>query len=121
MPNGWQGLTSAVCTLFLFLFWRQVRPDCIIAAWVFVAVTSALIGICQYFGLSQVMSPWINQTNAGEAFANLRQRNQFATLTSLGLVALIGWFGRRGQTKRVSYWAYVPVVLMALGLSLIHI
>ncbi len=115
MPNGWQGLTSAVCTLFLFLFWRQVRPDCIIAAWVFVAVTSALIGICQYFGLSQVMSPWINQTNAGEAFANLRQRNQFATLTSLGLVALIGWFGRRGQTKRVSYWAYVPVVLMALG------
>ena len=43
----------------------------------------------QYFGAATDFSPWINQTRYGEAFANLRQRNQFATLTNISLSALI--------------------------------
>jgi hypothetical protein len=32
---------------------------------------------------------WISASTPGQAYANLRQRNQFASLTSLGLVALL--------------------------------
>ncbi|MDB5897265.1 MAG: O-antigen polymerase, partial [Ramlibacter sp.] len=64
---------------------------------------------------------WISQTQqAGEAFANLRQRNQFATLTSIGLLALIGWLALRAKAShvqgwRVPGWAYPLVLLLALG------
>lgn len=43
----------------------------------------------QYFGAAAPFDPWINQTVAGEAFANLRQRNQFASLTNIALAALV--------------------------------
>ncbi|MFI5443786.1 PglL family O-oligosaccharyltransferase [Polaromonas sp. UC242_47] len=50
-----------------------------------------MIGLLQYFGAAQALAPWINQTSVGEAFANLRQRNQFATLTNVALAALLWW------------------------------
>jgi O-antigen ligase len=58
-------------------------------AWLAAGVASSLIGLCQYFGVAHHFSPWMNQTAVGEAFANLRQRNQFATLTSISLAALL--------------------------------
>ena len=58
-------------------------------AWLVAGLVSSLIGLCQYFGGANHFSPWMNQTAIGEAFANLRQRNQFATLTSISLAALL--------------------------------
>ncbi|WP_395668597.1 Wzy polymerase domain-containing protein [Rhodoferax sp.] len=49
------------------------------------------MGLLQYFGLAGAWAPWISTGQPGEAYANLRQRNQFATLTNLGLVALLWW------------------------------
>ena len=63
----------------------------IAAAWLIAALLSALIGLVQYFGLSFLFEPWVFQTPAGRAYANLRQPNQFATLINIGLVALIWW------------------------------
>ncbi len=57
-------------------------------AWLIAALVSSVIGLLQYFGLSPALRPLVNVTAIGEAFANLRQRNQFATLTNLGLAAL---------------------------------
>ena len=57
-------------------------------AWLAAALLSATIGVLQYFGATALFGPWVNATQVGEAFANLRQRNQFATLTNIGLVAL---------------------------------
>ena len=37
------------------------------------------------------MGQWVNHTSLGEAYANLRQRNQFATFTNIGLAALLWW------------------------------
>src|SRR5512133_2567338 len=88
-PNAWPWLISACCAVLLWLFWRGLNVRLIATAWVLAATVSAVIGLVQYFGLASALSPWISQTQAGEAFANLRQRNQFATLTSIGLVALI--------------------------------
>ena len=59
------------------------------SVWLGAALLSCLVALVQYFGASAAWFPWINGTAVGEAFANLRQRNQFATLTSIGLLALI--------------------------------
>jgi len=120
-PNVWPLLLSALCAVILWLYRRQLNARLVTAGWLTAAAISALIGLAQYFGLAQSLSPWISQTVAGEAFANLRQRNQFATLTSIGLVALLGWLAlpRRGaqhdQGWRMPWWAYGLALLLALG------
>ncbi|MDO9199528.1 Wzy polymerase domain-containing protein [Rhodoferax sp.] len=60
-----------------------------------------MIGLLQYFGVVQWLSPWVNSTALGEAYANLRQRNQFASLTNIGLAALLWWVAR-AQSKSAS-------------------
>ena len=58
-------------------------------AWVLAGAASSAIGLLQYFGAAAALAPWANQAPLGEAFANLRQRNQFASLTNIALVALV--------------------------------
>ena len=62
-------------------------------AWALVVagLVSSLMGLLQYFGLAAALEPWVRQGTFGEAFANLRQRNQFASLTNMALVALVWW------------------------------
>lgn len=62
------------------------------------ASITAVIGLCQYFGVSSFLSPWASTAEAGTAFGNLRQPNQFATLCSLGLAVLLwrpAWMRQR--------------------------
>jgi hypothetical protein len=74
------------------------------------AALSAGIGLAQYFGASAGMSPWINAAQAGEAYANLRQPNQYATLCWIGAALVL--FG----TFRLPRWAAaVLLVLLAAG------
>ena len=124
MPNVWPWLLSALCAVFLWLFRRRLNPELVTMGWILAAVISALIGLVQYFGLAPALSPWINQPQVGDAYANLRQRNQFATLTSIGLAALIGWLAlrekpaERGQPTQgwlMLWWAYLMALLLALG------
>jgi O-antigen ligase len=81
------------------------------------AVISAVLGALQYLGLAREMSPWVNQPLKGDAFANLRQRNQFASLTSLGLVALLGWVAVRAKAQSMTRgcWALALVLLNVLA------
>lgn len=81
-------------------------------AWIFAAALSSVLGLLQYTGATASFGPWVNATQLGEAFANLRQRNQFATLTNIGLLALIWW---SVQTRVASHLAgFVSPVVMAL-------
>ena len=121
--NVWPWLVSALCAVFLWLFRRRLNPEGVAVGWVVAACISGLIGLVQYFGLAPDLSPWINQPQAGQAYANLRQRNQFATLTSIGLVALLGWLALREKTQAPPHpsggplpgWTYGFAVLLALG------
>lgn len=72
--------------------------------WLVAALLSAVIGLLQYFGWGALLSPWVASAGLGEAFGNLRQRNQFATLCSVGLVCLL-WLSRG--------WRW-PAVLLAM-------
>jgi len=90
---------------------RQTWVQVIAGAWLAAALVSAIIGMLQYFGVSATFAPWVNGTGLGEAYGNLRQRNQFATLMALGLVAT-GWWTLLGVSWR---WAIMPTVLLAFG------
>jgi hypothetical protein len=61
------------------------------SAWLCAGLASSVIGLFQYFGAAQGFTPWFNQARYGEAFANLRQRNQFASLTNIAMASLV-WF-----------------------------
>lgn len=50
---------------------------------------SALLGLLQYYGLAEPLVPWTTTPALGQAYGNLRQRNQFATLISVALVAAL--------------------------------
>jgi O-antigen ligase len=82
----------------------------IAAGWLVAAAASSAMALLQYFGAAGALAPWVNVADAGEAFANLRQRNQLATLTGIGLAALLGLAA--GMPRRV---AFVLVVVMALA------
>lgn len=60
-------------------------------AWLVAASINALIGLLQYFGATAWAGPWLNHTGIGEAYGNLRQRNQFASLMNIGLAVLLWW------------------------------
>jgi O-antigen ligase len=48
------------------------------------AAASALIGIAQYLGFAEALAPLVNAAQAGEAYANVRQPNLYATLCWIG-------------------------------------
>ncbi len=72
----------------------QVRI--IVAAWWMAALASTAMGLLQYFGASDAFAPLVSNSEAGQAYANLRQRNQFASLTAIGVAALL-WEVRLGE------------------------
>jgi len=75
-----------------------------VTAWLVAALISVMLGLLQYFGTTAIFGPWVNHTAIGEAFANLRQRNQFATLTNIGLAALLWWVVQGRATLPLPHW-----------------
>nr|WP_315245262.1 Wzy polymerase domain-containing protein [uncultured Albidiferax sp.] len=73
------------------------------------------MGIVQYFGLSPSLAPWVNTTALGEAFANLRQRNQFASLVHIALAALLWWAVQVRPAVGQRNLALALAVLLGIG------
>jgi O-antigen ligase len=111
-------LFSWACAAALLGMWRHdPRRWISVAAWAWLAagLLSSVIGLCQYFGVAASFSPWMSLTGVGEAFANLRQRNQFATLTSISLVALLYLVATGRFAERLRWLTWVSAVLLATG------
>lgn len=71
---------------------KQTQLLCLVAyAWFFAAVVSSIIALSQYFNWDDALYPIFNIANQGQAFGNLRQRNQLATLLNIGLAVLVLW------------------------------
>ena len=85
----WPWLSAAVCAVFIALIWARVTAELLATTWLLAALISCIFALLQYFGWASALDPWIFHAQTGEAFANLRQRNHFATLTSIGMVALL--------------------------------
>ena len=124
-PAVVQGLVTVVALAFILLWATRLNwTEVIASAWLTAALISALIGLLQYFGFSATFQPWINTTDPGEAFGNLRQRNQFATLTNIGMAALLWWTADRRlksadasgpSAQRWRMAAIAAALLLALG------
>lgn len=112
----WPWLISAACAAALML-WRKNPLDgkLIAAAWITAATVSAVMALLQYIGWAGPLDGVVNQTGPGQAFANLRQRNQLASLLSIGMAALLTWLRCSAPAVRVPAWAHVVALLLALG------
>ena len=115
-------VASLMCVWLMAAVGRRAAVDEPLLRWLVAgllaaAVISAVLGMLQYLGLARELSPWVNQPLKGDAFANLRQRNQFASLTSLGLVALLGWVAARAKTQSMTAacWSIAWVLLNVLA------
>jgi Virulence factor membrane-bound polymerase, C-terminal/O-Antigen ligase/Protein glycosylation ligase len=58
-------------------------------AWAWAAVISAVMGLAQFFGSASFLGQLVTSSDLGQAYANLRQRNQLATLLNIGFAALL--------------------------------
>ncbi len=115
-------VASLMCVWLMAAVGRRAAADESLLRWLVAgllaaAVISAVLGVLQYLGLARELSPWVNQPLKGDAFANLRQRNQFASLTSLGLVALLGWVAARAKSHSMTpkCWALAFALLNVLA------
>ena len=87
-------------------------------AWLIAALVSSVLAVLQYLDMVRDWTPWVNQPRTGDAFANLRQRNQFASLTSIGFVALLGLVATaHSVSKRHMVMAWCALALLAAGLA----
>jgi len=86
----------------------------IATGWLAAALVSGAIGLVQYFDLEAPLFPWVDIARPGQAFANLRQTNQLATLLAIGLLAL-GWLARNGRVQRGLAVAMAALLITALA------
>ena len=123
MAIGCLLLLAALCSFQEHVASKAAFPQSwvlpVASAWLLAGVLSSAIALLQYFGATGFFEPWVNHSGLGEAFANLRQRNQFATLTNLALVALI-WFavGQRFVHRTPGRGQWVAILLPLLGSAL---
>lgn len=116
--GGQEGAALGVGLLTLLLTYfsaaAQPAPELVRAvmwAWLVAALLSVVVGLAQYFGLASHLLPFVDVSSPGVAYGNLRQRNQFASLTMIGL-AVLPWLAGRGQRLR---WLLLAAVVLAVG------
>jgi Virulence factor membrane-bound polymerase, C-terminal/O-Antigen ligase/Protein glycosylation ligase len=83
--------------------------------WLAVALVSCVFAVLQYLLLADWFTPWISPSTDGAAFANLRQRNQFATLCGTGLLALLYLQQNAAHPQNHMAWPWLAVTALAIG------
>lgn len=105
-------LISWACLCLLAISDRMPEPLTVARAWAWAALLSSVMGLVQYFGQASHFGGLIHvPAYLGDAVGNLRQRNQLATLTSMGVVAVL-WWQTQGLRSRHAGWM---LLLLALG------
>jgi O-antigen ligase len=67
---------------------REDFLNAIALGWLVAAVISTGVALLQYFQVGDHFAPWVSFSSSGEAYGNLRQRNQFASHTVIGMASL---------------------------------
>ena len=80
---------------------RDAPLRAVAAGWLGAALVSGGIALLQYFDLEGPLFPWVNIAEPGQAFGNLRQPNQLASLLVIGLLSLRWWLSR-GLSNRLA-------------------
>lgn len=111
-PNTVPLLISWASLALLLVLGRLPSALELARAWAIAAVLSSLMGLVQYFGLAAHLGGWVHvPAYLGDAVGNLRQRNQLATLTTLGAVAVLWWHAQGLRARH----ALPMLALLAMG------
>lgn len=124
--NFWPMAASWLCFALLLLIsavlstvarpWSpRQQADLVAAGLLLAALASSCIGLAQYFGLRDGLSPWVYDAPLGQAMGNLRQRNQQATLLSLGIWSLVWWVLHAEGARAGQLLAMAAMALLAVG------
>lgn len=124
-PNVISWLTTVSCAAVLIVSYKWMPgklaqrnlTTTLVSAWLFAALVSSVMGLLQYFGVANVVNGWVSSAALGEAYANLRQRNHFATLTNIGLAAVL-WCVAQRHTSVQSKWLPIGALVAASFLAL---
>ena len=110
------GMSLLVVLACAWRFANATRADATVVAraLLLAGLASVLIGGLQYFEATDALAPWVSGARPGEAFGNLRQRNLFASLTSIALCALL-WLARSDPWFSRPARVVGPAVLLAIG------
>ncbi|MGK6308169.1 PglL family O-oligosaccharyltransferase [Variovorax sp. DT-64] len=76
-----------------------------------------MLGLLQYYGLAAPLFPWTTVPDLGQAYGNLRQRNQFATLISMALIATLWLHANSSSRARLALVPAAALLLLALAAS----
>lgn len=74
---------------------------------------SAVLGLVQYYGLAELLGHLTTSPSAGRAWGNLRQRNQFATLLNLALIAALWLYASQPSRRGRGALGAAAVLLVA--------
>ena len=72
------------------------------------------MGLMQYFGAAGILGSFVNSADVGQVYANLRQRNQLATLLNIGFAALL-WQGESTKRDISQSWGLLPLLIVLLA------
>ena len=109
-------LVACGCSGVLILIQPKHMDRLAAAGWLTAALLSVAFGLIQYVGAAVHFTGFINLSNTGEAFANLRQRNQFASLTNIGLWTLVYLVQTRAiHSARFALGAVAAAALLGVG------
>ncbi|MFM7331204.1 MAG: PglL family O-oligosaccharyltransferase [Brachymonas sp.] len=76
---------------------------------------SAVMGLWQFSGGAGLDARWIATSPNHEVYANLRQRNQLATLLVMGAVILAWYISHSEQSKRYLAWCAMSLLMTCLA------
>jgi hypothetical protein len=114
LPNVWPWLTSWTCLALALWTWQRMSLATVVQGWVLAALLSSAMGLVQFFGQAELLAPFVHVPSyLGDAMGNLRQRNQLATLLSMGVLAVLIWRAV-GLSVAHSLWM---LALLAMGMA----
>lgn len=113
-PAAQPWLLALACATLMWLYRGRLSPRLVLRGWLLAASISAVIGLLQYAGWTRGLAPWVVTSGTGEAFGNLRQRNQFATLTNMGLAASL-WLAVLQGRSTLQRHALLLLAALLLG------
>lgn len=111
--GAWGASASASALVLAYVLWApQARawPMSLVGA----AVLTACMGAVQFVGEAARFAPWVSGAAMGDMLGNLRQRNQFASLMAIGVLALLALRPLWPLWQRGCAWLVSACVLTAL-------
>jgi O-antigen ligase len=112
-PAAMSWLVAAACAVLLWTLPGRIDPDLMAGSLLAAALLSSSMALAQFFGWSDALSPWVNSPGVGHAFGNLRQRNQLASLLSIGLTALLYF----DNARPLRWPGWLMIGLLAIGMA----